>query len=85
MRRSHHQDEQRPSSQGCHNDAIPKWHLLLEEEFPDLVVKYYPRALYKPGIKVKLPEPGSKIAGLRVIDFGEKLQDEADNLIKNKK
>jgi hypothetical protein len=42
-------------------------------------------ALYKPGIKVKLPEPGSTIAGLRVIDFGEKLRDEADNLINNKK
>ncbi len=27
--------------------------------------------LYSPGIKVRLPEPGSKIAGLRVVDFGE--------------
>ena len=42
-------------------------------------------ALYDPVIKVQLPEVGSQIAGLRIVDFGEEGPKEIDHYLEFKK
>jgi hypothetical protein len=48
-------------------------------------VTYSITAIYTPKTRVLLPEPGSVIAGLRVVDFGEDGPHETDNRIEHKK
>jgi len=43
------------------------------------------KAYYLPGIKVRLPEVGSQIAGLRIIDFGEDGPKQIDNRMEYRK
>jgi hypothetical protein len=42
-------------------------------------------ALYDPEIKIQLPEVGSQIAGLRIVDFGEEGPKEIDHFLELKK